>query len=130
MHSLSLQDRYRVHGSASILPYKQYVEARRSFGPEGQKEYNDWVWNHFIRRKSVDSKFKSFEMSTDGISTSLLYSREVTKIGKHAKVTQRKDPDHSVLPRTHVGVDPGKKNLVTMTDLKGISLRYTCRQRE
>jgi hypothetical protein len=26
-------------------------------------------------------------------------------------------------------VDPGKKNLVTMTDSSGISLRYTCRQR-
>ncbi len=54
-------------------------------------------------------------MSTDEISTSLSYSREVTKIGKHAKVTQSvegKDPHHSLLPRTHVGVDPGKKNLI------------------
>ena len=32
-------------------------------------------------------------------------------------------------PGREVGVDPGKKNLVTMSDKNGVTLRYTCRQR-
>ena len=31
-------------------------------------------------------------------------------------------------PGRQVGVDPGKKNLVTMIDKDGVVLRYTCRQ--
>lgn len=43
-----------------LLPHKRCVEARKSFGSEGRKEYNDWVWNAFCNRKRVDSKSRKF----------------------------------------------------------------------
>lgn len=39
-----------------LLPYKQCVEARKTFDLEGRKDYNDWVWNSFCNRKKVDFK--------------------------------------------------------------------------
>ncbi len=121
-----------------ILPRKECVKARNDFGKDGRKEYNDWVWNKVVRRKKIDSKFKTFsfhhEISTDGVSVSLLYSREVkaeprAKMGDVPEKTSIEAPDTSVHTRTHVGVDPGKRNLVTMIDAEGTVLRYTCRQR-
>ncbi len=46
--------------------------------------------------------------------------------GDHCK---RPESSEERYPGRHVGVDLGKKNLVTMTDTSGITLRYTCRQR-
>ena len=122
-----------------LLPYKTCVEERKARGKDGRKEYNDWVWNAFVDRKKVDSKLKKFrfhhEMTTDGVAVSLLYSREVQEkegknasdFPKHPRVSEPLDEER--YPGRHVGVDPGKSNLVTMTDSSGISLRYTCRQR-
>ncbi len=116
-----------------ILPRKECVKARNDFGKDGRKEYNE-----VVRRKKIDSKFKTFsfhhEISTDGVSVSLLYSSEVkaeprAKMGDVPEKTSIEAPDTSVHTRTHVSVDPGKRNLVTMIDAEGTVLRYTCRQR-
>ncbi len=49
-----------------------------------------------------------------------------TNRGDHCK---RPEPSEERYPGRHVGLYPGKKNLVTMTDTSGIIVRYTCRQR-
>ena len=68
-----------------------------------------------------------------------LYSREVSSSSTRSVAPSFLDAttapsvdrarDAEAYPGRQVGGDPGKKNLVTMTDSEGISLRYTCRQR-
>ena len=68
------------------------------------------------------------EVHTDGISVSILYSR--SKPQQKHKI--RANPDDTVnrLPlSSNVGLDPGKRNIVTMIDSNGRSLRYTAKQR-
>ena len=80
-----------------------------------------------LDRKKVNSKSRKFsfyyEISTDGVAVSMLFSRpketRLTSLGKSS----------ADYPRRQVGVDPGKKNLVTMMDENRVSLCYTCRQR-
>ncbi len=43
-----------------LLPYKQCVEARKSFGRDGRKDFNVWVWNHFVDNKKIDSKTRKY----------------------------------------------------------------------
>lgn len=74
--------------------------------------------------KKVDSKSRKFsfhyEISTDGVAVSMFFLRpketRVTLLGKSS----------ADYPRRRVSVDPSKKNLVTVTDENGVSLRYTC----
>ncbi len=86
-------------------------------------------------RKKVDSKTKKFqfhyEMTTDGVAMSLLFSREVEVKGKTNRGDHCKRPELSEERNTgrHVGIHPGTKNLVTMTDTSGITVMFTCRQR-
>ncbi len=70
-------------------------------------------------------------MTTDGVAVSLLCSREMEVKGKTNRGDHCKRPESSEerYPGRHIGVDPGKKNLVTMTDTFGITVRNTCRQR-
>ncbi len=83
-------------------------------------------------RNKVDSKIKKFqfhhEMTTDGVAVYLLYSREVEVKGKNNRGDHCKRPESSE-ERYPGRRDPGTKNLVTMTDTSGITLRSTCRQR-
>ncbi len=74
-------------------------------------------------------RLKSFEfhneISMDGVAVSVLFSR--CRTSRPAKLHIRSALEG---PRSKaVGVDPGRKNLITMMDSVGISLRYTSRQR-
>ncbi len=122
-----------------FTPYSERVKLRKSFGKEDREAFNDAVWEEILDSKKVAKKSKSFKfhhkISTDGVCMSLLYSKpkpfssrktsssseEVSVLGK------RKDP--LVYSGRHVGLDPGKKNVVTTTDENGISLKYSCRQK-
>ena len=114
-----------------FIPYKTCVEARKSFGPEGRKEYNDWVWNSIVDRKKVDSKSRKFsfhhKISMDGVAVSVLLSRAAAKGQIHSASHGKSGTGTSYLV-SRVGVDPGKKNIVTMTDEKGLCPRFTSRQ--
>ena len=120
---------------------RRRMEWRRSFG-EDRIAFNKSVWCTLLKCKKVDSKSRKFsfhhELSTDGVSVSLLYSRVSAREDKEhpydlVRVTSSPFPedenDGSRLPSRTVGLDPGKKNILTMVDRDGNSLRYTACQR-
>lgn len=122
-------------------PYKSRLEWRRRFG-EDRKAFNDSVWCTILKRKKVESKIRKFsfhhELSTDGVAVSLLYSRVSARgdgghpydsRGESSSPLQEDQNDRNVLPGRTVGLDPGKKNILTMADRDGNSLKYTACQR-
>ncbi len=122
----------------AFVPYKTVVEMRQSL-PDDRFSYNEWVWSGIVDTKKISRKSRSFrfhhEMMTDGVSVSLLYSRVVIdkdknsgpRIDQECAARQLSAPNE--LPGRAVGLDPGKKNLASMTDENGVSLRYSLRQR-
>ncbi len=62
-----------------FVPYKERVEERKV--SESRKIYNSLVWNRILRIRVVDKKLRNngfefqHEMTTDGFSASLLYSK-------------------------------------------------------
>ena len=110
-------------------------------------DYNDFIWNRLLDRKKVDKKLRNgfrfhHQITTDGVCVSILYSRQDPsgKSNKNKKTavftTECKPPQTEAIPSRDnhplskdVGLDPGKKNVATMIDSDGITLRYTSRQR-
>ena len=77
------------------------------------------------------------EITTDGVAASLLFSRQ-SPYGVE-KASTRDDDCRALLPHRcgeiqniyrgrNVGLDPGKRNIATMVDEKGLTLRYTNRE--
>ena len=72
------------------IPNKETVAARKEI--TSRSCYNDWVWNRFLDRKAVDRKLqKGFifhhQISTNGVSTSILYLRPKSASSKTRDVT-------------------------------------------
>ena len=100
-----------------------------------------------LDRKKVDKKLRNgfrfhHQITTDGVCVSILYSRPDPsgKSNKNKKTavftTECKPPQTEAIPSRDnhplskdVGLDPGKKNVATMIDSDGITLRYMSRQR-
>ena len=82
--------------------------------------------------KKINSKSRTHsfhhEITTDGQAVSMLFSRRSNGDNKenHSKLIHKPTCDY---PGREVGVDPGKKNIVMLTDENAISLRYTSAQR-
>ena len=126
-----------------FVPYREATSARKE--ATTRTVFNDWVWNKLLNRRRVEHKLRKgftfhHEITTDGVSASILYSRP-KPVALAKKSTPKEDrvgkllthccgkEEGSAPPCKHVGLDPGKRNLATMTDEDGISLRYTARQR-
>ena len=125
-----------------FVPHRKAAEARKAAGISNRLHYNDWVWGHVINRRVVDGKSRKYkfhhEIVTDGVSVSLLYSREdiqtAPTLGTDRKTSMQKGQSagevaSSIPPSQTVGLDPGKKNVATMIDDRGVSLKYSTRQR-
>lgn len=129
-----------------FTPSKRRLEWRRSFG-EDRKAFNDSVWGTILKCKKVESKSRNFsfhhELSTDGVAVSLLYSRVSARgdkecpcdTGRETSTPTSRDEDkkdkkdRNLPPGRTIGLDPGKKNILTMADSDGNSMRYTACQR-
>ena len=117
-----------------FLPYKAAMEARKS-APD-REIYNDYVWNPLLDRKKVDGKTRKFkfhhEITTDGVAASLLFSRDVSSqqlsFCKHQSSIVHEETANCYGGRC-VGLDPGKRNIATLVDENGVSMRYTSKQR-
>jgi len=129
-----------------FFPFKERVTWRKKFGPgeQDRKAFNTAVWNRILRMQKVRSKSRSYafhhEITTDGVSVSLLYSKPSSPKAKakaKAKTEQVPETDdrdwemQELSPASKdVGLDPGKRNILTMTDNEGISVRYTSCQKQ
>lgn len=87
----------------------------------------------------MDSKTRKFkyhhEITTDGVAASLLFSREASsQTEEHLSFCKRRssiaceEPVNCYGGRC-IGLDPGKRNIATLVDENGVSLRYTSRKR-
>ena len=87
-----------------------------------------------LHKKLKRNSFKfHHEISTDGVAMSILYSRRASVGETKLPATGERDSKasrHSTItcPSRSIGLDPGKKNIITMVDCNGISLRYTTSQ--
>lgn len=90
----------------------------------------------------MDGKSRKYrfhhEIVTDVVVVSLLYSREeiqtvstvCTDSKSNVQKGQAADEVTSCIPPSQtVGLDPGKKNVATRIDNRGVSLKYSSRQR-
>ena len=75
-----------------VIPHREAVQARKD--ATTRLNYNDFIWNKILNSKVVDGKLKKgfhfhHEITTDGYSVSILYSRpkrasgKTKRIGKH-----------------------------------------------
>ena len=119
-----------------FISYKRRVEWRKRFG-EDRKSFNIAVWESLVKAKVMASKSRHFEfhheITTDGVAVSMLYSRVASKracppIDSLDSVIPP-DRTENLLPSKVVGLDPGKKNVVTMVDADGNVTKYSARQR-
>lgn len=112
--------------SQLFIPYKKRVEARKLL--VDRADYNEWVWDKAVDIGRLKRRVKSFkfhhEISTDGVSASVLFSRPSGRDGSAAKKKRAEN-----IPVWSVGVDPGRKNIITALDQDGRKLRYTSSQR-
>ena len=126
------------------------------FCPENEKKgqilkkitnYQNVLWNSFLNMKHKLFKNKHYtfynEITTDGISCSLLFIRKDCK-GDENKNKQLNSEDYEYISieeldnqqlevlksRNIVGLDPGKRSLVYMMDGQGNKLQYTAPQRK
>ena len=49
---------------------------------------------------------------------------------EEAATAADEEETQQIYPSREVGLDPGKRNIMTMTDKEGISIRYTARQKQ
>lgn len=114
-----------------FVPYKQAVRERKT--AEDRTAYNDLVWNRLLDRPKVDRKSRKYrfhhEITTDGVAVTLLYSKESPIRSAEEHVRKQKTEPSNNPPGRHVGLDPGKRNIATMVDENGITLKYKTRQR-
>jgi hypothetical protein len=126
------------------------------FCPEGEKKsevlkkitnYQHMLWSSLLDMKHRLFKNKQYafhnEITTDGISCSLLFIRKDCK-GEENKNKQVNSEDFEYISieeldkqqlenlksRNIVGLDPGKRSLVYMMDGQGNKLQYTASQRK
>jgi hypothetical protein len=126
------------------------------FCPESEKKgevlkkitnYQNMLWSSLLNMKHRLFKNKHYtfynEITTDGISCSLLFIRKDCK-GEENKNKQINSEDFEYIsieeldtqqlenlkPRNIVGLDPGKRSLVYMMDGQGNKLQYTAPQRK
>ena len=125
-----------------FIPHSERVMERKSAGDE-RKAYNDFVWNRVFDRRKVDRKVKKsgfrfhHEVMTDGVAVTLLYSKITSSSlggavpqSKKAKREEGAEKDVGKPSRARrVGLDPGKRNVVTMVCEVGDKLKYTTKQR-
>jgi len=111
------------------------------------KNYQNILWSSLLNMKHKIFKNKHYtfhnEITTDGISCSLLFIRKDCK-GEENKNKQVNSEDYEYIsmeeldkqqlenlqPRNIVGLDPGKRSLVYMMDGQGNKLQYTAPQRK
>jgi len=116
-----------------FIPYKQRVEMRTSF-PD-RKEFNNLVWKKVLKLELLNKKLRGgwtfhHEMTTDGLAVSILYSKtSIPCENNTSEKDSNKSSDGTAYPSRNVGVDPGKKNIVTLVDGDGNFLRYSSSQR-
>ena len=109
--------------------------------------YHNVLWSSLLNMKHKLFKNKHYtfhnEITTDGISCSLLFIRKDCK-GEENKNKQVNSEDYEYIsieeldkqqlqnlkPRNIVGLDPGKRSLVYMMDGQGNKLQYTAPQRK
>jgi hypothetical protein len=126
------------------------------FCPESEKKgevlkkitnYQNVLWSSLLNMKHTlfKNKYYTFhnEITTDGISCSLLFIRKDCK-GEENKNKQINSVDYDYISieeldkqqldnlksRNVVGLDPGKRSLVYMMDGQGNKLQYTASQRK
>jgi len=126
------------------------------FCPESEKKcevlkkitnYQNVLWSSLLNMKHTlfKNKYYTFhnEITTDGISCSLLFIRKDCK-GEENKNKQINSVDYDYISieeldkqqldnlksRNIVGLDPGKRSLVYMMDGQGNKLQYTASQRK
>jgi hypothetical protein len=126
------------------------------FCPEGEKKgkvlkkitnYQNILWSSLLntKHKLFKNKYYTFnnEITTDGISCSLLFIRKDCK-GEENKNKQVKSEDYEYInieeldkqqlenlqSRNIIGLDPGKRSMVYMMDGQGNKLQYTAPQRK
>ena len=126
------------------------------FCPESKKKgevlkkitnYQNVLWSSLLnmKHKIFKNKYYTFhnEITTDGISCSLLFIRKDCK-GEENKNKQINSEDYEYISieeldkqqlenlqsRNIVGLDPGKRSLVYMMDGQGNKLQYTAPQRK
>ena len=126
------------------------------FCPESEKKgevlkkitnYQSVLWSSLLNMKHIlfKNKYYTFhnEITTDGISCSLLFIRKDCK-GEENKNKQINSEDYEYISieeldnqqldnlksRNIVGLDPGKRSLVYMMDGEGNKLQYTAPQRK
>ena len=126
------------------------------FCPDGEKKgevlkkitnYQNMLWSSLLNMKHGLFKNKHYtfhnEITTDGISCSLLFIRKDCK-GEENKNKQINSVDYDYISieeldkqqldnlksRNIVGLDPGKRSLVYMMDGQGNKLQYTASQRK
>lgn len=119
--------------SQILIPYKERVDARKLL--VDRTLYNEWVWEKFLDIRAVSKKLKGYnfhhEITTDGISASILFSRP-TRFGRETKRRRgcKSEAEEENCPlSSQVGVDPGRRNIITAVDREGRKLRYTSSQR-
>ena len=117
--------------SQIFIPHKESVEAKKVI--HERTEYNNWVWEKVLNVGSLKKRLAGFsfhhEISTDGIAVSVLYSRPARQV-KESKEKRRKSAEEENVPcSSQIGVDPGRKNIITAVDQDGRKLQYTSKQR-
>ena len=112
-----------------LVPSAERTKWRGRYKPEDVKAFNEDVWGTYFNLGRMKAKCKSFnfhhEITNDGISASILFSREKT-ISK--KCTVDLMARNAEISNVTVGIDPGRANIITMIDQGGLALRYTSRQ--
>lgn len=110
---------------------KRRLEWRKGFG-EDRKAFNNSVWGTLLKSRTFSFHH---EITTDGVAVSLLYSRVSARGDKEHPHNSEEETSSSFLEDANDGsmppggLDPGKKNILTMADGDGNVLRYTACQR-
>ncbi len=117
--------------SQITVPYRERVETRKQF--HDRLDYNSWVWEKVVDVCRLMRRPKGFrfhhKITTDGVAASVLFSRPARKLDGKSKRRRLYQGEEEEAPSSLVGVDPGRRNLITAMDRKGRTSRYTSRQR-
>lgn len=123
-----------------FISHKDRVNARKLAAD--RESFNDWVWEKVIVQSHKMFRNRKgwwfhHKIRTDGVAVSILFSREAAfkadkSINLSGGCTESEEDESAAAeePRSRtIGIDPGRKNLITATDSNGVTLRYTCKQR-
>ena len=121
-----------------FLSYSERVRERKAV--EDRKAYNNVVWSKVLHLDRVNRKLRNagfrfhHEISTDGVAISVLYSKEASRPAEESPLPKRPRTTRSNNVKDEeggrkVGLDPGKKNIITMVCERNQKLRYTTAQK-